>query len=95
VINDDVATAVMASAARKALGPAAVLTAPQSMGGEDFSWYLEEIPGSMARLGVRIPSTDLDLHAALFDADERAIPVGVRVMAQTAIEALDHYGAVG
>ena len=95
MINDDVATAVMASAARKALGPAAVLTAPQSMGGEDFSWYLEEIPGSMARLGVRIPSTDLDLHAALFDADERAIPVGVRVMAQTAIEALDHYGAVG
>jgi amidohydrolase len=95
VVNDEVATAVMANAARRALGPSAVLTAPQSMGGEDFSWYLEEIPGSMARLGVRIPGTDLDLHAALFDADERAIPIGVRIMVQTALDALDHYGDVG
>ena len=94
VVNDEVATAVLANAGRRALGPSAVLTAPQSMGGEDFSWYLEDIPGSMARLGVRIPGTDLDLHAALFDADERAIPIGVRVMAQTAIDALDHYGGV-
>jgi amidohydrolase len=95
VVNDEVATAVMARASRRALGEEAVLTAPQSMGGEDFSWYLEEIPGSMARLGVRIPGTDLDLHAALFDADERAIPIGVRIMAQTAIDALNHYRAVG
>jgi amidohydrolase len=91
VVNDEGATAVMADAARRALGARAVLTAPQSMGGEDFSWYLEEIPGSMARLGVRIPGTDLDIHAALFDADERAIPVGVRILAQTAVDALDHY----
>jgi amidohydrolase len=94
VVNDEVATAVLANAGRRALGPSAVLTAPQSMGGEDFSWYLEDVPGSMARLGVRIPGTDLDLHAALFDADERAIPIGVRVMAQTALDALDHYGGV-
>jgi amidohydrolase len=95
VINDEVATAIMANAARRALGPGAVLTAPQSMGGEDFSWYLEETPGSMARLGVRVPGTDLDLHAALFDADERAIPIGVQLMVQTALDALDHYGDVG
>jgi metal-dependent amidase/aminoacylase/carboxypeptidase family protein len=63
------------------------------MGGEDFSWYLEEIPGSMARLGVRIPGTDLDLHAASFDVDERAIAVGVRILVETAVQALDHYGA--
>jgi metal-dependent amidase/aminoacylase/carboxypeptidase family protein len=94
VVNDEIATAVLANAGRRALGPSAVETAPQSMGGEDFSWYLEEIPGSMARLGVRITGTDLDLHAALFDADERAIPIGVRVMAQTALDALDHYGGV-
>jgi amidohydrolase len=91
VVNDETATEVMAAAARTALGNAAVQTAPQSMGGEDFSWYLEHIPGSMARLGVRIPGTDLDLHAALFDADEGAIPIGVRILAQTALDALDHY----
>jgi amidohydrolase len=62
------------------------------MGGEDFSWYLEDVPGSMARLGVRIPGTDLDLHAAQFDVDERAIAVGVRILAQAAVDALVEYG---
>jgi amidohydrolase len=93
VVNDETATALMATAARSAIGDEAVLNAPQSMGGEDFSWYLEEVPGSMARLGVRISGTDLDLHAASFDVDERAIAVGVRILVATALRALDHYGA--
>jgi metal-dependent amidase/aminoacylase/carboxypeptidase family protein len=93
VVNDEEATAVFATAARSAIGDEAVLNAPQSMGGEDFSWYLEEIPGSMARLGVRIPGTDLDIHAASFDVDERCIAVGVRILVETAMQALDHYGA--
>jgi amidohydrolase len=92
VVNDETATSVMATAARRAIGDETVLTAPQSMGGEDFSWYLEDVPGSMARLGVRVPGTDLDLHAASFDVDERAIPIGVRILAQTAVDALLHYG---
>jgi amidohydrolase len=92
VVNDEAATGVMAKAARAALGDAAVKQIAQSLGGEDFSWYLEEVPGSMARLGVRIAGTDLDLHASVFDVDERAIAVGVRVLAQTAVEALDFYG---
>jgi amidohydrolase len=93
VVNDETATALMATAARGAIGDEAVLNAPQSMGGEDFSWYLEEVPGAMARLGVRISGTDLDLHAASFDVDERAIAVGVRILVATALRALDHYGA--
>ena len=38
--------------------------------------------GALARLGVRKPDavTELDLHQGLFDADERAISVGVRVL---------------
>jgi metal-dependent amidase/aminoacylase/carboxypeptidase family protein len=93
VVNDEEATAVLATAARTAIGDEAVLNAPQSMGGEDFSWYLEEIPGSMARLGVRIPGSDLDIHAASFDVDERAIAVGVRILIQTVFDALQHYRA--
>ena len=94
VVNDEAATKVLTTAARRAIGDETVLTAPQSMGGEDFSWYLEDVPGSMGRLGVRIPGTDLDLHAASFDVDERAIPVGVRILAQTAMDALLDYGAI-
>jgi amidohydrolase len=92
VVNDERATALLATAARRAIGDETVFTAQQSMGGEDFSWYLEDVPGAMARLGVRIPGTDLDLHAAQFDVDERAIAVGVRILAQAAVDALVDYG---
>jgi metal-dependent amidase/aminoacylase/carboxypeptidase family protein len=91
VVNDEEATQEMAAAGRAALGDGAVLRVAQSLAGEDFAWYLEEVPGSMARIGVRIPGTDLDLHAGMFDVDERAIPVGVRVLAQTAVDALEFY----
>jgi amidohydrolase len=92
VVNDEAATMVMTNAARSVLGERGVQATPQSLGGEDFSWYLEDVPGSMARLGVRIPGTDLDLHASSFDVDERAIPHGVAVLAQAAADALEYYG---
>jgi amidohydrolase len=91
VINDAGATAVLAAAGTAQLGDGQVVDTTQSLGGEDFAWYLEHMPGSMARLGVRIPATELDLHAGTFDADERAIAVGVRVMAQAAVDALQRY----
>jgi amidohydrolase len=91
VVNEEQATAVLARAVARGLDPGAVTEAPQSLGGEDFSWYLETVPGSLARLGVRLPGTDLDLHAGMFDADERAIGVGVRVFVAAAMEALAHY----
>ena len=53
----------------------------QSGGGEDFSWYLEEVPGAMARLGVWSGhGPQLDLHQPTFDLDERALGIGVRLM---------------
>ncbi|GAA4905527.1 amidohydrolase [Stackebrandtia albiflava] len=87
VVNDRVATAVFAGAAAAALGESAVVEAPVSMGGEDFSWYLEQVPGAMARLGVGRPGEQLDLHQGDFDVDERAIANGVRVLVHTALAA--------
>ena len=40
-------------AAEELLGPDAVTTTEQSLGGEDFSWMLQQVPGALARLGVR------------------------------------------
>lgn len=61
----------------------------QSLGGEDFSWYLEHAPGALARLGVRTPgdTTVRDLHQGRFDVDERAIGIGVELFAALALEA--------
>ncbi len=90
VINDRLATAVVTNAATAAVGPQGVVEAEVSMGGEDFSFYLEEVPGAMIRLGVGVPGqrTPFDLHQSAFDVDERAIGYGVRVMTHTALSAL-------
>ncbi len=79
VLNDDVATALLASAARD-LDPQSVVQAPQSSGGEDFSWYLEHVPGSMARLGCWSgQGPRQDLHQSDLNVDERCIGVGVKL----------------
>lgn len=61
------------------IGPHAVADTPQSGGGEDFSWYLEDVPGVMGRLGVWSGSGDhYDIHQPNFVLDERALAVGVK-----------------
>ncbi|BBZ06658.1 amidohydrolase [Mycolicibacterium doricum] len=80
VVNEEVSTRILTHAI-EAIGPDVLADTHQSGGGEDFSWYLEEVPGAMARLGVwsgRGPQ--LDLHQPTFDLDERALGVGVRAM---------------
>ncbi len=73
----------MSGVARTVLGPDSVLPTEQSLGGEDFGWMLREVPGALARLGVRPPGTSRvpDIHTPLFDVDERCIGVGVRLLA--------------
>lgn len=79
VLNDDVSTALLASAAQ-AIDPQSVVQAPQSSGGEDFSWYLEHVPGSMARLGCWSGEGEQhDLHMGDLNVDERCIGVGVKL----------------
>ncbi|MGI8667664.1 MAG: amidohydrolase [Jatrophihabitans sp.] len=80
VVNDGTMVAIQTQAAIAAFGPEAVSDTPQSMGGEDFAWYLQSVPGALARLGVRPPGAQHmhDLHTADFDLDERALAVGVR-----------------
>jgi amidohydrolase len=80
VVNEDVSTQILTQAI-EAIGPDALADTRQSGGGEDFSWYLEEIPGAMARLGVWSgEGAQVDLHQPTFDLDERALAIGLRVM---------------
>jgi amidohydrolase len=89
VVNSAGVAALMAAAANRELGPDTAVPTQQSLGGEDFAWYLEHVPGAMARLGTRSPGgPTYDLHQATFDVDERAIGVGVRVLASAALAAL-------
>ena len=95
-VNEAISTAMFEAAADRVLGPDSITEAPQSLGGEDFAWFLESIPGALARLGTRSPEApaDFDIHQGVFDVDERAIGYGVRVMAATALTAMSAGGEV-
>jgi amidohydrolase len=89
VVNAASAVAVQRGAVRTALGHEAIAETEQSMGGEDFAWYLETVPGALARLGVRPPGgAAFDLHQGTFDIDEQALDIGVRYTVAVAVEAL-------
>jgi len=85
--NDEKETEFMRTVTADILGRRRVTGTDQSLGGEDFAWILNRVPGALARLGVR--SHDVadagDLHRGSFDIDERALAVGVKVLAALAL----------
>jgi amidohydrolase len=86
VVNDADSVASLDAAVHAVTNGVAVETR-QSLGGEDFAWYLERVPGALARLGVRSPGSTLpmDLHQSGFDVDERCISVGVQLLAAVSL----------
>jgi len=63
-----------------------VKSTQQSLGGEDFAWYLERVPGAMLRLGTRTPGgPTFELHQGNLRVDERAVGIGARLLARAAL----------
>jgi amidohydrolase len=91
VVNEDASTGILEAAARDVLGTEAVELTEQSLGGEDFAWYLTRVPGAMGRLGTRGPGgRTYDIHQGDLRIDERAIEVGSLVLARAALLAGRH-----
>ncbi|MFL6060994.1 MAG: amidohydrolase [Marmoricola sp.] len=89
VVNATGATATMGHGVLDVLGETGLVSTTQSLGGEDFAWYLEQVPGAMARLGTRTPGgPTYDLHQGDLRIDERAIPIGAKVLGATALRSL-------
>jgi amidohydrolase len=89
VVNDAESTELLRAGVRAAVGEDGLAGTPQSSGGEDFGWYLEQVPGSFARLGVWPGEGPMgDIHRPTFVADERALPVAVRTLLHSALAAL-------
>ena len=62
-----------------------------SMGGEDFSYYLEKIPGCLTRLGALKDGLEgIPAHSSTFDFDEDALKIGAEFLAETAKLTIDH-----
>ena len=89
VVNDVAATQLLAAAVERVLGPEGRVSTTQSLGGEDFAWFLDAIPGSMGRLGTRTPGgPTFDLHQGNLRVDEGATFVAARLLATVAVDAL-------
>ncbi len=89
VVNEHRSTLLLGKAVETVLGEEANVATSQSLGGEDFAWYLESVPGAMARLGTRTPGgPTYDLHQGDLRVDERAISVGAKVLAAAALKSM-------
>jgi len=89
LINDEKTTLFAIGKMRELLGEEkVVLLQRPTMGGEDFSVYLQHVPGTFIRLGIRNEEKGIiyPLHNSRFDIDEDALPVGVAVESYLALE---------
>ena len=86
VHNDETLTKIVEAATREAWGDESVQLLPEpSLGAEDFSVYLDRVPGCMFRLGVgHDRENNYPLHHPKFEVDEDAIVTGVVTMAYAA-----------
>jgi amidohydrolase len=88
-VNDAASVALLGRAVDEVLGTAGRAPTSQSLGGEDFAWYLTRVSGAMGRLGTREPGgPTYDIHQGNLRVDERATAIGAKVLATVAVGAL-------
>jgi len=97
VVNSTEEVMIVRKCIRERFGPDALTTSPHaSMGSEDFSYYLQNVPGAFFRFGARRPEWEpVPLHSPHFDVDEAVLPAGAEFLDAIARCALQHYGAGG
>ena len=89
-INDAECWNLGKTAAIEILGDAQVAEMGPIMGGEDFAYYTQEIPGCFSFLGVGNAEINAvyDVHHPMFKVDEEALPLGVAIHVNSALKAL-------
>lgn len=88
VYNDEGLTKLVSGVATALFGSDQVTSLPRpSMGSEDFAVYLEQVPGTMFRLGAAgEEGFSSGLHTPTFDVDERCLAVGAKILARSVVE---------
>jgi amidohydrolase len=86
IVNPAEQTSWARTAVEEVLGGGALAPLPSlNMGGEDFAYYLESIPGCFLRIGAREAGGEpIPAHTPRFHAAEESIYIGAAVLAQTA-----------
>jgi amidohydrolase len=86
VVNDETSARLVQAVAAQAFGEDVLHDEKPTMGGEDFSFYLDEVPGSFALVGSGNPAKDTQWahHHGRFNIDEDALATGAELYAQYA-----------
>ncbi len=93
-INDVALARQMAPTLQRVIGMDMVEMIDPTMGGEDFAYFANEIPGFFFRLGMVAPGTTSGgHHTPDFQADDGSIPIGMRAMANLLIDFLEMQAA--
>jgi amidohydrolase len=89
-VNDPAMTALVREEAAKIVGAEGVRDAPLMMGAEDFSYFLEAVPGAFWFVGSQNPERGLvwGHHHPRFDLDEAAMAIGMETMVNVALRYL-------
>jgi len=84
--NDPAMCEFARAAAVSVVGEASLRTDVRTMGGEDFSAFLERVPGAFIAIGSRNEARGLtyDHHHPRFDVDEQSLRIGAEVLLETA-----------
>ena len=82
--NSAVVSGWLARTATDMLGADALDPTPPGMGAEDFAYMTDKVPGAMFHLGAAVGDMPRAHHTPVFDIDERCLPVGAAILAETA-----------
>lgn len=90
LVNDEAMTALMHDVAAGLVGAGKVRTGVRTMGGEDMSFFLANVPGCFAFVGSATPGRQAaPHHSPLFDIDESSLEIGVELLSATALRFLE------
>jgi amidohydrolase len=87
VVNDSSSVDFVLKVVKETLGEESIAAIDPTMGGEDFSYYLQRVPGAFFFLGAG-DGTKFPHHHPGFDLDEKALPQATLLMSRLALEYL-------
>ena len=90
LVNDPAETERILRLAREMVGAASVSIRPEpSMGGEDFAYFNQTVPGAYYHLGCASQQPAAALHSREFAVDERCLPLGAAMHCAIAFDHLE------
>ncbi|MEM3191876.1 MAG: M20/M25/M40 family metallo-hydrolase, partial [Candidatus Parvarchaeota archaeon] len=93
LVTDRDATEVAIQAIERILGEGHAIPVDMTLGGEDFSLYLQKVPGTYILMGTNNKELGYEsmLHTSTFNFSDKVLPIGSLILAEIAKSASQIY----